>query len=191
MMNLKFPLILASKSPRRQELLRQAGFSFQVQSKETDESFSADMPAEKVARYLAEKKAVAFKEELNNEILLTADTTVLIDGQVLNKPANKEEAQTMLRKLSGRSHQVVSGACLLHKEEVNSFDDVTEVFFREISEQEIAYYIDSYQPYDKAGAYGIQEWIGLVAVEKIIGSFYTVMGLPVHEVYRHLKKYSL
>ena len=190
-MNLKFPLILASKSPRRQELLRQAGFSFQVQSKETDESFSADMPAEKVARYLAEKKAAAFKEELNNEILLTADTTVLIDGQVLNKPANREEAQSMLRKLSGRSHQVVSGACLLHKEEVSSFDDVTEVFFREISEQEIAYYIDSYQPYDKAGAYGIQEWIGLVAVEKIIGSFYTVMGLPVHEVYRHLKEYSL
>lgn len=190
-MNLKFPLILASKSARRQELLRQAGFSFTVQTKETDESFPATMQAEKVARFLAEKKAAAFKEGLESELLLTADTTVIVDGHILNKPADREEAISMLRRLSGRSHQVVSGACLLHKAQLKSFDDMTEVHFREISEQEIMYYTDTYQPYDKAGAYGIQEWIGLVAVEKITGSFYTVMGLPVHEVYRHLKEYSL
>lgn len=149
------------------------------------------MQAEKVARFLAEKKAGAFKEGLEEELLLTADTTVLVDGQILNKPADREEAIVMLKMLSGRPHKVVSGACLLHKGQLTSFDDVTEVHFREISEQEIAYYIDTYRPYDKAGAYGIQEWIGLVAIEKIVGSYYTVMGLPVHEVYKKLKEYSL
>jgi septum formation protein len=190
-MNLKFPLILASKSPRRQELLQQAGFSFKVRTRETNESFPAELPAEKVARYLAEKKAAAFKEELDEEILLTADTTVLVDSQILNKPASREEAQDMLQMLSGLSHKVVSGVCLLHKGEMHSFDDITEVCFRKISEEEINFYIDTYQPYDKAGGYGIQEWIGLVAIEKIVGSYYTVMGLPVHEVYRQLKPYGI
>ncbi len=190
-MNLRYPLILASKSPRRQELLHQAGFSFQVKTKETDESFPADMPAEEVARYLAEKKAAAFKEELRDELLLTADTTVLVDQQVLNKPASAGEAADMLKMLSGRSHKVVSGACLLHNKQMHSFTDCTEVFFRKISEEEINYYIETYQPYDKAGSYGIQEWIGLVAIEKITGSYYTVMGLPIHLVYRHLQDYQM
>lgn len=189
-MNLRYPLILASKSPRRQELLQQAGFSFQVQSRETDESFPAEMDPEKVARYLAEKKAAAFSGATGNGLLLTADTTVLVDNQILNKPANREEATAMLRMLSGRNHQVISGACLLHQGKSISFDDKTEVYFREINEEEIAYYIDTYQPYDKAGAYGIQEWIGLVAIERIAGSFYTVMGLPIHQVYHQLKKFS-
>lgn len=189
-MNLRYPLILASKSPRRQELLQQAGFSFQVQSRDTDESFPAAMAPEKVARYLAEKKAAAFSGTVEQELVLTADTTVLVGDQILNKPANREEARAMLQMLSGRSHQVISGACLLHQGESISFDDRTEVHFREIREEEINYYIDTYQPYDKAGAYGIQEWIGLVAIERIEGSFYTVMGLPIHQVYQQLQKFS-
>lgn len=189
-MNLKYPLILASKSPRRQELLRQAGFSFQVQSKETDESFPAAIPVQQVARYLAEKKADAFQQESLGQLVLTADTTVVVDSGILNKPANQREATEMLRMLSGRSHRVISGVSILHNNRKTSFDDHTEVWFRALLEEEIRFYIDHYQPFDKAGSYGIQEWIGLVGIEKIIGSYFTVMGLPVHKVYRHLKAFE-
>lgn len=189
-MNLKYPLILASKSPRRQELLRQAGFEFTVQSKNTSEDFAADMPVEQVARYLAEKKAAAFRSESSNHIILTADTTVLLDDRILNKPADAAEASDMLRMLSGRSHKVISGCCLLAGPQQISFDDTTEVYFRQLTHAEISYYIQQYQPFDKAGSYGIQEWIGLVAIGKIIGSFYTVMGLPVHKVYQELQQFQ-
>lgn len=189
MMNLKYPLILASKSPRRQELLRQAGFSFQVQSKDTDESFASDMQVTEVARYLAEKKAEAFLTEKQDTIILSADTTVLVDAHILNKPADAREAGEMLRMLSGRSHKVISGVCILHGSQKISFDDTTEVWFRSLQEREIQYYIERYKPYDKAGSYGIQEWIGLVGVEKINGSYFTVMGLPIHKVYAHLQEY--
>ena len=190
-MNLKYPLILASKSPRRQDLLRQAGFEFSVQTKDTDEDFPANLPPEKVARYLAEKKAEAFRNEPENQLVLTADTTVLVDKQILNKPESADEATEMLRMLSGRNHKVISGVCLLHGNTLQSFDDTTEVHFRELSEKEINFYIQEYKPYDKAGAYGIQEWIGLTGVEKISGSYFTVMGLPVHLVYQHLHKYLI
>lgn len=188
-MNLKYPLILASKSPRRQELLRQAGIPFSVQTKDTDEDFSTTMPVDTVARYLAEKKAAAFGPESSNHIILTADTTVLVDDLILNKPADEEEAAKMLHLLSGRSHRVISGACLLQAEQQISFDDTTEVFFRQLTNAEIAHYIQEYQPFDKAGSYGIQEWIGLIGIEKIIGSYYTVMGLPVHRVYQELQRF--
>lgn len=188
-MNLKYPLILASKSPRRQELLRQAGIPFSVQSKDTDEDFPADMPVDRVARYLAEIKAEAFRSESSDHIILTADTTVLVDDIILNKPADVEEATHMLRMLSGRSHRVISGVCLLTAQQRISFDDTTEVFFRQLTNAEIARYIAEYQPFDKAGSYGIQEWIGLIGIEKIIGSYYTVMGLPVHRVYQELQKF--
>lgn len=188
-MNLKFPLILASKSPRRQELLKQAGFSFSVQTKDTDEDFPASLPPEQVARFLAEKKADAFKNELENEILIAADTTVLAGNQLLNKPSSPEEASQMLHLLSGRSHKVISGVCLLHQNSLCSFDDTTEVCFRKLTEKEIDFYIREYKPFDKAGAYGIQEWIGLTGIEKIRGSYYNVMGLPVHMVYNRLQEF--
>lgn len=189
-MNLKYPLILASKSPRRQELLRQAGIPFQVQTKDTEENYPVDLPPEQVARYLAEKKADAFRNELENQLVLTADTTVLIDQQILNKPASPEEAAKMLRMISGRSHKVVSGVCLLHESRKISFDDTTDVFFRQLSDKEIYFYIENYKPFDKAGSYGIQEWIGLIGVEKIIGSYFTVMGLPIHKIYHYLKDFK-
>ena len=189
-MNLKYPLILASKSPRRQEILQKAGIAFSVQSKDTDEGFPASMPVEKVARFLAEKKAEAFLQELNEQIVLTADTTVLVDKQILNKPSDAAEAADMLQMLSGRSHRVISGACLLHGEQKISFDDTTEVFFRPLSRKEISHYIEHYQPFDKAGSYGIQEWIGLIGIEKIVGSYFTVMGLPIHKVYEQLKAFQ-
>lgn len=189
-MNLKYPLILASKSPRRQEILQKAGIAFSLQSKDTDEDFPASMPVENVARFLAEKKAEAFRQDLNGQIVLTADTTVLIDKQILNKPADAAEATDMLHLLSGRSHRVISGACLLHESRKISFDDTTEVFFRQLSHKEIDHYIKNYQPFDKAGSYGIQEWIGLVGIEKIVGSYFTVMGLPIHKVYKQLKSFS-
>ena len=190
-MNLKYPLILASKSPRRQELLQLAGFRFQVQSKETNEDFPDTIPSESVARYLSEKKAEAFLDEIKgDQILLCADTTVLVDSEILGKPENAEEAFRMIEKLSGRSHRVISGACILHRGKKQSFDDYTEVFFRPLTKQEIQYYVENYKPYDKAGAYGIQEWIGMIGIEKIIGSYYTVMGLPIHKVYHHLAPFS-
>lgn len=189
-MNLKYPLILASKSPRRQELLRLAGIPFSVQSKETDEAFPADMPVTEVARYLAEKKAEAFRESAADHIILTADTTVLLDARIMNKPADVGEATEMLSLLSGRSHKVISGACLLYRQQRISFDDTTEVSFRSLTSTEISHYIQKYQPFDKAGAYGIQEWIGLIGIEKIIGSYYTVMGLPVHKVYQQLQQFG-
>lgn len=189
-MNLKYPLILASKSPRRQELLRQAGFEFSVQTKETNEEYPDDMAAVSVARYLAEKKAAAFLHEVDeNTILLTSDTTVVVDEQVLGKPQNASEATDMLRMLSGRSHRVMSAASLLHQKNIISFEDSTEVFFRTLRESEISYYIENFEPYDKAGGYGIQEWIGMIGIEKIIGSYYTVMGLPIQKVYMHLVPY--
>ncbi len=189
-MNLKYPLILASKSPRRQELLRMAGIPFSLQTKDTDESYPAELEAHSVARFLSEKKAAAFRGEIDDQqILLTSDTTVLVDTQVLGKPENEKEALAMLQLLSGRSHKVVSAASLLHKNNIISFDDTTEVFFRTLKEEEIMYYIEHYKPFDKAGAYGIQEWIGMVGIEKIEGSYYNVMGLPVHKVYQHLEAF--
>lgn len=171
-------------------MLRQAGIPFSVQAKDTDENFPADMPVNMVARFLAEKKAKAFSAHTEDHIILTADTTVVVDERILNKPADAKEAAEMLQMLSGRSHRVISGACLLHRQQGISFDDTTEVFFRQLTSSEIEYYIQEYKPFDKAGSYGIQEWIGLIGIEKIIGSFYTVMGLPVHKVYYHLQKFS-
>ncbi|WP_017729913.1 Maf family nucleotide pyrophosphatase [Nafulsella turpanensis] len=187
-MNLLYPLILGSKSPRRQELLRQAGFSFMVESMDTDESYPADLPADAVAAYLAQKKAEAFAPK-PGQLLLTADTTVIVDEYILGKPADEKEAVQMLRQLSGRSHRVVSGICLRHPEGSITADDCTEVFFRQLKEEEITFYIRHFKPFDKAGAYGIQEWIGMIGIERIHGSYYTVMGLPLHRVYKELEAF--
>ena len=189
-MNFPYPIILASNSPRRQELLRNAGVSFTVEVKETDEQFPPDMPAEEVALYLAEQKANAFlphqESRQPDALIITADTTVVLDDEVLNKPADAREAFSMLRRLSGRTHKVITGVCLLYKGQKASFDDTTKVFFRELTDAEIDYYIQQYKPYDKAGSYGIQEWIGIIGIQKIEGSYYNVVGLPIEKVYTHL-----
>lgn len=189
-MNFSFPIILASNSPRRQELFKNLGIPFQVQVKETEELYPADMPATEVAKYLAEKKAEAFLPFLKDELVITADTTVVVDDNILNKPANADEAFAMLRQLSGRAHQVITGVCLQRREQKYSFDDTTQVFFRTLTEEEIWHYVRTYQPFDKAGGYGIQEWIGMIGIEKIAGSYYNVVGLPLEKLYKQLQKFS-
>lgn len=185
-MNTTRPLILASSSPRRQYLMKEAGFTFAVKKPDVEESFPPDMPAEAVAQYLAKKKAAFFRPALTDEIIVTADTVVIIQGKILNKPQNRSEAIAMLSLLSGNMHSVMTGVCILSKEKEISFDDTTLVTFSKLSQNEIEYYVDHYKPYDKAGAYGAQDWIGMVAIEKIAGSYFTVMGLPIHRVYQHL-----
>lgn len=183
-------LVLASKSPRRQQLLRDLGFSFEVRTKVVDESHPASLNGVEIAEFLAAKKAMAFNGELaENEILLTSDTVVWCDGEHLAKAKNEDEAATMLRKMSGRSHEVITGVCLLSQDKEIVFSDTTKVFFQKLTEDEIHYYIENFKPYDKAGAYGIQEWIGMWAIEKIEGSFFTVMGLPTHLVAKELRRF--
>jgi septum formation protein len=180
-------IILASKSPRRQELLRLMDVDFRIVLKDVDESYPDNLTPEEIAVYIAEKKAKAFDEEINDEIVLTADTIVAIDGKILGKPENTDHAAEMLGMLSGKMHRVVTGVCLLYKHKYNLFHDVSEVFFRKLTEQEIRSYVDKYQPLDKAGAYGIQEWIGLIGIERINGSYTNVVGLPTEKLYQQLK----
>jgi septum formation protein len=182
-------IILGSQSPRRKTLLEGLGISPEVRINDMDESIPADLPAYKAPEYLAKKKAVAFLPHLKEgELLVTADTVVIIDEQVINKPVDLKDAKAMLRRLSGRMHKVVSGVCVSSLTETHSFSEETSVYFRTLSEEQINYYVEEYKPLDKAGAYGIQEWIGLVAIEKIEGDFYNVMGLPVGRLVQEMKK---
>lgn len=183
------PIVLASSSPRRQYLMKEAGFNFTVEKPNVDESFPPTLPIDQVAKYLAVKKAEYFRIGIKNEIIVTADTVVILEQAILNKPSNRLEAIEMLLKLSGRTHLVMTGVCILSAEKENSFDDTTEVTFKKLSQQEIEYYVDQYKPFDKAGAYGAQDFIGMIAIEKIVGSYFNVMGLPIHKVYEHLKKW--
>ena len=187
----KYKVFLASKSPRRRELLEQLRISFSIINKGCiDETYPDSIPAEEIPLYLSNKKADAYIHSFNaNELVITADTLVISDGKVLGKPHNHDEAASMLRQLSGKTHKVVTGVCISSKNKRTSFSTVTEVKFAEITEEDIEYYIENFLPYDKAGAYGIQEWIGCVAVEGINGSFYNVMGLPVHQLYRELRNF--
>jgi septum formation protein len=180
------PILLASGSPRRQYLMKEAGFEFTVEKSGVDESFPADMPHQQVPRYLASRKAEFFRPKIHNEIVVAADTVVILNGKIMNKPENRDEAISMLSELSGETHLVVTGVCILSKEREESFDDKTTVTFKALTPDEIAFYVDQYKPYDKAGAYGAQDWIGMVAIEKIEGSYFNVMGLPIHKVYQHL-----
>ena len=181
-------LILGSKSPRRQELLRQLGYDFEVRVKSVNEDYDPRLKGADIAEVLAEKKARAFEDEIaENEIILTSDTVVWHQDESLAKAANAGEAYEMLRKLSGNSHQVISGVCLISKDKKVTFSDTTTVYFRELKDAEIEYYITHYRPFDKAGAYGIQEWIGMWAIERIEGSFFTVMGLPTHLIPQKLE----
>jgi septum formation protein len=181
-------IILASKSPRRQELLKLMDIDFRVVLKEVDESYPEHLSPEEIVVHIAEKKARAFDEDINDEVVLTADTIVTIDGLILGKPESQEHAVEMLQMLSGKVHQVITGVCLLYKHQYNKFFDVSEVFFRKLSDAEINHYVQTYNPMDKAGSYGIQEWIGLVGIERINGSYTNVVGLPTEKVYQQLLK---
>jgi septum formation protein len=182
------PIILASKSPRRQELLKLMDINFHVVLKEVDESYPEELSPEEIAVYIAEKKAKAFDETVTDEIVLTADTIVCVNNQILGKPENEAHAIEMLQTLSGRMHQVITGVCLLYQHRYHSFYDVSEVFFAELSDEEIVSYVKEYKPFDKAGSYGIQERIGLIGIERINGSYTNVVGLPTEKLYRELMK---
>ncbi len=188
-MKLNKKIILASGSPRRRQILSDAGFTFDVEVKPTDEVFDATMPSELVPVFLSEKKVEQFKGYDENYIIIGSDTVVIVDNQILNKPQNKEEAIAMLTKLSNKTHKVVTGVSIKIGNHIQSFSDSTEVHFSELSSSEINFYIDHFKPFDKAGAYGVQDFIGMVGIDRIEGSFYTVMGLPIHKVYQYLKPY--
>lgn len=184
-------IILASKSPRRQQLLKGLDIDFEVRTKDVDESYPTSLKDLEIPEYLAKKKADAFITELkDNDILITCDTIVSLNGEVLEKPSDYTHAFDMLSKLSGKMHTVYTGVCITTKTSQTSFTDKTEVYFKSLSKEEIDYYITHYKPYDKAGSYGIQEWWGYVAIEKINGDFFNVMGLPLRLIYSYLlKKY--
>ncbi|AYB34209.1 MAG TPA: Maf family nucleotide pyrophosphatase [Chryseolinea sp.] len=180
-------LVLASSSPRRQYLMKESGFTFTTEKPGVDETFPDTLPVEQVARYLAEKKAEFFRLNMKDEIILAADTVVILDNTIINKPEDRAEAIRMLTALSGRTHRVMTGVCIISKEKEESFDETTEVTFQTLTPHEIEYYVDHHKPYDKAGAYGAQDWIGMVAIQKIVGSYFNVMGLPIHKVYQYLR----
>jgi len=185
-----YEIILASKSPRRQELLHDLGLKFSVKSMDVPEVFPEGMGMTEVPVYLAELKAEAFRPVLKDkQLVITADTIVWLDGEVLNKPTDYADGFRMLRGLSGKKHQVITGVCLLSTEKKVSFYASTDVWFKELSDEEIRYYLENYRPYDKAGAYGIQEWIGYIGIYHIEGSFFNVMGLPVQSLYEYLNTF--
>jgi septum formation protein len=180
-------VILASASPRRKQLLTSLDISFEVSAKDTPEDFPEDMPVREVPTLLAQRKAQAFWEEINSQTLvIAADTIVAIENQILNKPSNALQAQDMLRRLSGKMHEVFTGVCLMTRQKTVVFSDLTKVYFKDLTDEEIHYYIERYKPYDKAGGYGAQEWLGMVAIQSIEGSYFNVMGLPVHRLYEQL-----
>jgi septum formation protein len=187
----KYKIILGSQSPRRRELLDGLGIAFEVRPMPgIDESYPPTLPVDGVPLYVARQKASAYLSALaENELLITADTVVEIGGAILGKPAGREEALGMLRLLSGRTHRVITGVCLSTRERKRDFAVASSVCFALLKEEDIRYYVENFQPYDKAGAYGIQEWIGYVAVEGIEGSFYNVMGLPVQRLYQELYQF--
>ncbi|MCS7004435.1 MAG: Maf family protein [Cytophagales bacterium] len=185
-----FHLILASASPRRKEILQQAGFSFSIRKKNIEESYSPSLHPLEVPTFLAKKKAESYAHELSpNEILITADTVVILENQILGKPQNKQEAFQMLTRLSGKKHAVVTGICLSSYLHQHTFDQITYVYFKPLSQAQIEYYIEHYSPFDKAGAYGIQEWIGLIGVSRIEGCFYNVVGFPIQKFCDELQNF--
>ena len=186
----KYQIILASNSPRRKELMSGLGVDYVVRTlPDVDESYPADLAGAAIPEYISRKKADAYRSIMQpGELLITADTIVWLDGKVLGKPEGREGAVEMLRSLSGKSHQVFTGVCLTTTEWQKSFTAASDVEFDVLSEEEIRYYVDKYQPMDKAGAYGVQECIGYIGVKSISGSFYNIMGLPIQKLYGELKK---
>lgn len=187
----KYKIVLGSNSPRRRELLAGLDFDFEVQAiPDIDESYPEGLSAEEIPLYIARKKAEAYADRMSDdELLITADTIVWTFKQVLGKPTDREDAIAMLQTLSGHVHEVVTGVCITTKEKTVSFSASSAVSFAQLDTEEIIYYVDKYRPFDKAGSYGVQEWIGYVGVEAINGSFYNIMGLPMQRLYRELKKF--
>ena len=186
-----YHIILGSGSPRRKELLGELGFEFEVDTRNTfEEVYSEDTPQESIPEVLSEGKSLGFHRELTDkEILITSDTLVLCEGRVMGKPRDREEAVDMLKALSGKSHKVITAITIRNSERMKTVSDTALVHFKELKINEIDYYIDNYRPFDKAGAYGIQEWIGYIGIDRIEGSYFTIMGLPVHRVYELLLEF--
>ena len=183
-------IILASQSPRRKELLALLDLKFTIEIKAVDEVYPDNLNYTQVAEYLAKLKASAFKNIENDQLIITADTVVVLEGRILGKPKDKTEAIRMLESLSSKSHQVITGVCLTSKDKQISFSSTTKVFFKELTKSEIEYYIENYKPYDKAGSYGIQEWIGAIGITKIEGSYFNVVGLPIQELNEQIKDFT-
>ncbi len=192
MLNLsRYNIILASNSPRRKELLSGLNIPYEIKTlPDIDESYPDSLTGEDIAIYIAKEKANAYLDQLDDKtLLITADTIVLLDGKVYGKPSDETDAKQMLRDLSGKTHQVMTGVCITTKDKQVSFGVSSEVRFSKLDDDEIEYYVSNYKPFDKAGAYGVQEWIGYVAVEYISGSYFNIMGLPIQRLYRELKKF--
>ena len=187
----KYNIVLASNSPRRKELLQRMGVNFKVRTLfGIDESYPDSLRGEHIVRYISRNKAQAYRSSMApNELLITADTIVYVEGEVMGKPKTAEQAKEMLHKLSGKSHQVITGVTIVTADRTEDFGVTSQVKFAEITDEEINFYVDNYLPFDKAGAYGIQEWIGIVAVEEIKGSYFNVVGLPVQRLYQKLKTF--
>lgn len=187
----KYQIVLASNSPRRKELLQRMGVNFKVRTLfGIDESFPDSLRGEDIVCYISRNKAEAYRSSMaGNELLITADTIVYLDGEVMGKPKNAEQAKEMLHKLSGKTHQVITGVTIVTAGRTENFGVTSQVKFAELTDEEINFYVDNYLPFDKAGAYGIQEWIGIVAVEEIKGSYFNVVGLPVQRLYQKLKSF--
>lgn len=187
----KYNIVLASKSPRRQELLKGIGIDFSILTKEVDENYPQRLPTIDVAPFLSLKKAKAFEDaELpDNYMVITADTVVIVENEILGKPKDRDDAVRMMNLLSGKVHKVVTGVTVHTKEKTKTFSVISKVTFETLDNQEIDYYIDNFKPYDKAGAYGVQEWIGYIGVSNVEGSYYNVMGLPTQRLYKVLKEF--
>lgn len=181
--------MLASQSPRRKALLQDLELPFEVFTREVDETLPPEVPGPDAAAYLARHKAASYDDHAQNRIVITADTIVLLGEKILAKPADSAEARAMLLELSGKTHLVISGVCFRWKDHYHTFAETTRVTFRPLSDQTIDHYIEVYKPYDKAGSYGIQEWIGMVGIERIEGDYYNVVGLPVSRLYLELEKF--
>lgn len=186
----KYRIILASSSPRRQQLLKQLGIEFDIVIRDYDETYPPPLAGEEIAVYLAGVKAASFRNKLqNNEIVITADTIVWCNNRVLGKPSDADEARQIIRDLSGNTHEVITGVVLMSSFKEKSFSVSTKVTFAALSDEEINYYIENFRPYDKAGAYGIQEWIGIAGCNRIEGCYFNVVGLPVQRLYKELKEF--
>jgi septum formation protein len=188
----KYKIILASRSPRRQELMRNLGLTFEVVVRDYDENYPESLSGKEIAMYLAKGKARSFIGQISdNEIVITADTIVWCENKVLGKPAGRSEAIQMIRELSGNTHEVITGVTLLSSKSEMTFSESTLVTFEHLTDEEIFYYVDNFHPYDKAGAYGIQEWIGIAACSRIEGSYFNVVGLPVQKLFKELQRFIL
>ena len=188
----KYRIVLASNSPRRRELLGGLGIDFEVKVlPDIEENYPAELPVTEIAEYIAREKACAYLPVMaDDELIITADTIVVVDDEVMGKPKDADDARRMLKKLSGRTHQVITGVCLTTKDIQRPFSVMTDVTFKQLSDEEIAHYLEVYRPYDKAGAYGIQEWIGYIGVTGLKGSYFNVMGLPVQRIYGELRSWG-